>query len=162
VCGRESGHYTYRWANVTPAAFRGSKDRRSDRGGGSAFEASRSFSDLLRERRMTDNAEPAPPEELDNPPYLSTLLSILVAWANPICASSWTPKQVAECSSTPEEQLELSYLRQNHRLHIYQTQGDGIYLEETMWTLRGKLRWSIAVVIFGGALLAAIGAIWLR
>jgi hypothetical protein len=34
-------------------------------------------------------------------------------------------------------------------------------LEETMWTLRGKLRSSIALVILGAALLAVIGAIWL-
>ena len=70
--------------------------------------------------------------------------------------------QALGCGATPKEQLELSCLRHNRRLRIYQTPGEDIYLEETMWTLRGKLRWSIAAVILGGALLAAIGAIWLR
>jgi len=58
--GRESGEYTYGRANVTPAAFRGSKERRGHGRASSVFDAIRSFLDRLREGRTPKESKPAP------------------------------------------------------------------------------------------------------
>jgi hypothetical protein len=63
---------------------------------------------------------------------------------------------VANFAGSPRVYFGLWWLQNKRKL------GEGEDSEETMWTLRGKLRSSIAVVILGGALLAAIGVIWLR
>jgi hypothetical protein len=92
----------------------------------------------------------------DLPSHISALLSGMAQFVRP----RGTIKQVPDFGSPP---VNLDFVACGVTPFAYlPPPGDDIYLEETVWTLRGKLRWSIAVVIFGGALLAAIGAIWLR